>query len=114
MNISPYAWPGMPDSLRSAITTDQIIDAVCAYYNVERDLLSQANRSRKVVVARHVIWHLMRRFMKKAYLTDMGRMFRKDHTTVIHGLRSIANDIETDSKVMRDVETIAARIKNRA
>lgn len=113
MSISPYAWPGMPDSLRSSITADQIIDAVCAHYDINPAVLCQSNRRRDIVIARNVCWHLMRRLMKRIYLTEMGRMFHKDHTTVIHGLRSIANDIDTDPTIMRDVEAIAAKIRSR-
>lgn len=105
-------WPGMPASQQTNIDTDKILKEVCHYYDLNPILLGEPIRWRKVVRARHVSWHLMRLYVPGITLNEMGRLLLKDHTTVMHGLKSISNDMETDPRVLREVEAIALRIKN--
>lgn len=112
--ISPYVWPGMPESAPVPTDTEQITKVVCEHYKVNPLLLGQPIRWPTVIRARFVAWHLMRDMIPHIRLVDMGRMFNKDHTTVMHGLRSISNDIDTSAALRKEVEQIRRKVKYKA
>lgn len=107
--ISPYVFPGV----FQIIEIELIIETVAAFYGIAISTLSTITRDCRVVRARYVCWLMIRRF-SKAGLKRMGKLFGKDHTTVIHGLRTIQNDMETDSRVNQEVVFIAQQLKQAA
>ena len=111
--ISPYSWPGIarPLTIAYRITEEDVIHAVCNFYRVDEMKLHSTSRYRPLVRARHVIWMLCRRFVKGITLKHMGRMMGKDHTTVIHGLRAIEDDYDTDNVLASEIEQIAKHLK---
>ncbi len=67
---------------------EAIIAEVCAQYSVCREELVGHCRCRPLVVARH---EAMRRCYEETDLTlvDVGRLFHRDHTTVMHAIRKL-------------------------
>lgn len=93
--VSPYSFPGLPVSEK---TPDIVINMVCAEYGITRDELMLKSRYRNRVLARQVIGLLLRKRFKMG-LKEIARMFNQNHTTVLHGLRTIADLIETDEAI---------------
>jgi chromosomal replication initiation ATPase DnaA len=54
---------------------------------LEVDIRSKT-RKREVVYSRFIYYHLMRYKLKKNYsLTEIGSFLKKDHSSVLHGLK---------------------------
>ena len=67
-----------------------IIDRVCVHFEVHKETLMNKSRTTDIVRARNVIHNLL---YEKYYmnLTDIGRYFGQDHTTVLHSIEMKQN-----------------------
>jgi chromosomal replication initiator protein len=73
-----------------------LIDQFCKLYGCSWDDLTTKSRTSWKVECRYMIWHYMK---TKYHLTPslIARLFGKDHTTILHGLRQMQHRIESDS-----------------
>lgn len=95
-------------ALGIAATEDErerrLLVAVATWYSVTIDQMLSTSRAREVVAARAVTSHLLREAGRS--LPDIGALLGKDHTTVMHGCRRVAED-----EALRTVaDTIAATL----
>lgn len=69
---------------------------ICDGLNIPIERLKERTRIRQVTYARCFIWYLVYSNYKISY-RDLGNLYGTfDHTTVIHGIRTAKNLIETD------------------
>jgi chromosomal replication initiation ATPase DnaA len=73
------------------MTAQQIIKAVCDKYHLDYDEVVQTHRRSRagdLTLARYMAMHIIR--MAKAYKTldQLGKLFRLDHSTVIHSAKA--------------------------
>ena len=88
------------------VTSDAVLQSVAAYYRVTISALSGKQRTRAVTLPRHVAMYLMREDAGMS-LPHIGRILGdRDHTTVMYGCSRLAKDLETDERVLHDVEAI--------
>lgn len=73
-----------------ATKLDQIIELVCAAQSVNRDEIMGRSQYRRIARARQSAMALAREFTKLS-LPQIGRKFKRDHTTILHGVRKIAD-----------------------
>jgi chromosomal replication initiator protein len=84
-----------------------IQDAVCAVLHLSRDELLSSSRTPRVTRARHIAMYLTRELTGHS-LAEIARAFRRDHSTVLHGIRRVDNDLEPGSALHKTlVETRA-------
>ena len=77
---------------------ERIMDLVCAQFGVEKSDLVGRGGSRRINRARHVAMYLCRK-LTDASLIEIARGFgRKDHSTVIYGIKRIEKEREKDRK----------------
>jgi chromosomal replication initiator protein len=72
-----------------------ILTAVARYFGIKADDLKGKARHKQIVGPRHVAMYLLR---EDGHLStpEVGRLLNRDHTTVLHGLKQVANDIARD------------------
>lgn len=63
-----------------------IVRQTCETHDVTRDAIFSKNRSKKVVMARAIIYDRIRKELGWSY-PKIGKLFGRDHTTVLHGIR---------------------------
>lgn len=74
------------------LTPQAIMEAACTAFNVKLILLLSKTRKQKVVRARNVCIYLIHQHMRYT-LKEIGELFGKDHTTIIHALRCVKNEL---------------------
>lgn len=89
-----------------------VLQEVCSYYNVEKSDIFSANRRADLVLARQTAMYLTRLLTNES-LHEIGRFFRRDHTTVAHGCDRIEAQKATDVKLARDLQVMTENIKNK-
>ena len=91
----------------------EIVRAVCDHYNLPMiDLLSD-RRSREVSRPRQVAMWIARKMTIRS-LPEIARYLRRgDHTTVMHGIRTIEGLIGKDVDLVADIHAIKRRIHSR-
>jgi chromosomal replication initiator protein len=77
------------------MTPSAILLAVGRYYGVNADELKGKSRHKQIVEPRQISMYLLR---EDAHLSspEIGRLLNRDHTTVLHGLKQVMNDIARD------------------
>ncbi len=95
-----------------AITTKVIIDEVEKYYGLSKGSLVSKKRSADIALPRQIAMYIAREILDDPSFPKIGEAFGgRDHTTVLHNVRKIAKDIETDSEVSKSVKEIISNIK---
>lgn len=93
-------------------TIQVIIDAVTKYYDVRLSDLLSKRRHKSVALPRQVCMWLARKYTRYS-LEEIGGYFGgRDHTTVLHAIRTIGSKRETDPDVSRAVERIECAFSN--
>jgi chromosomal replication initiator protein len=98
----------------SALTPDRIITAVAEHYHVDEDRLLSRDRSQQVAFPRQVAMYLIRE-ETDASLPQIGNVLGgRDHTTIMYGCDKIAERLDTDETLRRQVLAIRERLYNGA
>lgn len=87
----------LPDPQRPIVTNlRSIINVVCDYFKVDRNLIMSSNRSKNVALARQIIMYLAREYTSLS-LSQIGlEVGNRDHATVLYSHRKICDDITED------------------
>jgi len=65
---------------------DSVINKVCIMYEVSKKELFTKTRTRDIVRARNIIHNILNEKYKMS-LTEIGRIFKQDHTTVLNSIQ---------------------------
>ncbi len=85
------------------VTVEDIQRKVSEHYNIRLSELLGPTRQRIIARPRQVAMYLSKRLTTRS-LPDIGRRFgKRDHTTIMHGVKRIQELIETDSQLAEDV-----------
>ena len=85
------------------IKIDDILKIVGRHYNVAKADLLSPRRARTVVVPRQIGMYLAKKLTSRS-LPEIGRRFGgRDHSTVLHAVRKIDEQIRTDENLAKDV-----------
>jgi len=91
----------------------RVIDIICAsaeHFNIRKIDLLANRRTRLVSRPRQVVMFLSKELTTRS-LPEIGRLLGgKDHTTILHGYRKIAELIASGDPISSDVEAIRARL----
>ena len=93
-------------------TPSLIISQVCKFYNVDELILRGSQRTKNVAEARQIAMYLIRKLTNLS-LPDIGQEFAKDHTTVLHSIRKVENDLaKGDTSLQNNIRDITANINS--
>ena len=94
------------------ITVDEIQKVTADYYGLKQaDLLSE-RRTRAVARPRQTAMYLAKSLTTRSY-PDIGRRFGgRDHTTVLHAVRTIERLSAEDAQLARDVEALTRKLRS--
>lgn len=88
------------------LTVDDILEKVCAHYNVTTAQINSKSRKRDYVVARQVSMYLAQKYTKMP-ASRIGRLVgNRDHSTVIHSCSQIEKRLQVDKVFKADVVSI--------
>lgn len=80
-----------------------LIDQFCKLYGCKWDELQKQGRKAWLVECRHLLMYFLHRKYRLSKVL-IGRLFGLDHTTVIHGLRKITEQMDSDSNFREYIE----------
>ena len=87
-----------------------LIQFVCKEMNVRyKDALSK-DRSRILVLTRNMCYAILKTYVG-ATVASIGRLFFRDHTTVLHGLRMHQQDLKTNDIYQEQFDEIRFLLK---
>ena len=105
----------LSDLLRASsrqITIDEIQKRVAAHYDVRIAEMFSARRARNIARPRQVAMYLAKMLTAFSY-PEIGRQFGgRDHTTVMHAVRTIEGLISSDKGIAEDVQLLRSLLSS--
>lgn len=91
---------------RARITIEDIQRAVCTHFRIDRSEMASARRARAVARPRQIAMYLAKELTPRSF-PEIGRRFGgRDHSTVIHAVKTIEALRGTDADIDADVRRI--------
>lgn len=90
---------------------DLIVKEVARYYNISADKIYSSNRSKDIAQARQVAMYLVRNLTNYS-LPEMGKVFKRDHTTVLHGINKVETFLNTSPDMKNELDDLVKNIRN--
>ena len=87
------------------ISISEIQKAVCDYFTVRMADLKSTRRDRSIARPRQIAMYLVKTLTTKS-LPDIGHAFDRDHTTIMHAIRTVADLMKKDATVCEDVNRL--------
>ena len=94
------------------VTQDKIFNAVARKYGVTVEDIRGKRRTREIAQARHVCIYIMRTVTDLS-LPSLGRVFDRDHTTILSSIDTITAKIREDASLENDIDDLIKEITNR-
>ena len=87
------------------VSDEQIIKAVAEFFNVPTEDLVRRSRKKEVVEPRQIAMYLMRDILEMSY-PYIGEKMGRDHTTAIHAVEKIGQEINKNSSLNQKINLI--------
>lgn len=98
-----------PDKLKE-ITPALIIEVVAEHFGVDKDDITSKKRNSEFVMPRQIVMYLCRELTDTS-LVNIGKILgKKDHTTVMHGIKKVAEELELNDELKNKIEIIKKKI----
>ncbi len=96
------------------ITFQQIFEVVTKYYNVRLADLQSRKRQKSIAFPRQVCMFLARRYTRYS-LEEIGGYFGgRDHSTVLHAVRTVDGDCKSDREIANQLLQIETQLTGKA
>ncbi len=97
---------------QSPVPVSRILDTVAARLNLKVSELLSKRRGQAVTHPRHICMYLARR-LTPCSLQEIGGYFGgRDHTTVLHAVRAISHQAESDAQLRALLDELTTAVKN--
>ncbi|BBN93268.1 chromosomal replication initiation protein, dnaA [Deinococcus grandis] len=87
-----------------------VLRQVAAQFNMPPDVIRGSGRVREVVQARQVAQYLIRELTDHS-LPEIGQFFGRDHSTVMHAISKVSEQMGKDSELTAAVDLLRRRMK---
>lgn len=93
------------------LTIDEILDKVCAHFNVTTNAVNSRSRKQDIVLARQVSMYLAQKFTKIPAKRIGKLVGGRDHSTVLHSCSQIEKRLEVDKGFNAELSSIENSFK---
>ncbi|MBP8000457.1 MAG: chromosomal replication initiator protein DnaA [Chloroflexi bacterium] len=97
-------------SVPQHVSLAQVVQVVIDHYGVTLDEMRDSTRAKRVSFPRQVAMYLARTETDESFPTIGDYLGGRDHTTILYGYEKVAELLETDSEVRRDVMAIKSAL----
>jgi chromosomal replication initiator protein len=109
-----FAEEALADQLRASqrrISIDEIQRRVCEHYRIRQAEMGSPRRAREVARPRQIAMYLAKQLTSRS-LPEIGRRFGgRDHTTVLHAVKTIEALRQRDAEIDADVRLLMRQLE---
>ena len=98
-------------STNREVTIDYIQKVVCDYFNIPIESIQTRTRKREIVQARQLTMYFAKKLTKSSLAIIGLQCGNKDHATVLHACKTVANLAETDKQFRLWIEDLDKKFK---
>lgn len=114
LELAKQTLQSIVQDIESEVGIDYIQKFVADYFGVTVDSLKAKTRKREIVVARQVAMYFAKEYTNLS-LKSIGFHFgSRDHSTVIHALTAVSDQMDTDRKFNTTIQELTKKIKLKA
>jgi len=92
------------------VTPQELLDAVSSYFDIKTTLLKGTKRDRPIARPRQVYMYLAKTELGLTYNDIGGSLGGRDHTTVMHGVDTITQELSTNESLRSAVAGIKQKL----
>ena len=96
------------------LSIEEIQRIVCEYLDINEDLIRAKTRKREVVRARQIAMYFCKEVTQHSLKTIGLHFGGRDHSTVIHAVKTVEDQVDTDAQFRDMVDQISRKIELRA
>lgn len=117
--ISPYVFPGIKKenipvnfnrSIRNKISPAEVLQIIGDHYSISVEDIIRKYNKREVSDARHTFCKLMKTEFKYSLESIGGFLNGRDHTTIIHSIKTFDDRSKFEEGYMEDYEKILEKV----
>lgn len=109
-SIKPIISTFESENIKKTVTPRQVITVVAAYFDIQIDDVLGKSREKRLAFPRQIIMYLLREEMRSSYPTIGAELGGRDHTTAMHAHAKIRGLLESDEKLIKDLELIKQKL----
>ncbi len=94
------------------VTIDKILAAVSSHYGIPVEDLKSRRRTSNIASARHVAIYMIKKLTDRS-LPAIGRVFGRDHTTIINSIDTVEKRFSTEPAFEHEVNELIQTVKKR-
>ncbi len=98
-----------PDNPKE-VTPSLIIDVVAEHFGINPEDITSKKRNSEFVLPRQIVMYLCRDLTETSYINIGKILGKKDHTTIIHGVKKITEEISTNEELRNKIDVIRKKI----
>ena len=110
LEIAQEALKDIINPKKSVITYKDIIEKVAEVYDVTPADITSQKRNAEYVYPRHIVMYMCFEYLSMSYSSIAKMLDKKDHTSIIHGVKKIKNELESDEDLNSKIELIKKKL----
>lgn len=95
---------------QAAPSPEIIIATVADFYNIKPEDITSQSRKQEFVLPRQIVMYLCSKILYIPYQKIAQIINKKDHTTVLHGVKKVEQEIKVNESLSQTVEEIVKKI----
>jgi chromosomal replication initiator protein len=92
------------------LNASMISELVGGQFNVSVKEMQSKSRKKAVTTPRQIAMYLARKYTEDS-LVDIGKVFNRDHSTVLHSIKVVSNKLIRDTSVNAQLEILSNKVK---
>lgn len=104
--LKDVIYPNKPKEITSTL----ILETVAEHFGVNPEDITSKKRTADLVQARQIVMYFCREMTANSLQNIAKAIGKKDHTTVLHGVKTISKEIENNEEVRNKVDIIRKKI----
>jgi len=95
---------------KKQLSVEDIQRIVCNHYSIPEDQIRAKNRKKEIALARQISMYLAKKMTNHSFKTIGLHFGGRDHSTVIHAIKTIEDLKKSDKKVGEDLKSLEQKI----
>lgn len=94
------------------ITLNMILEVVADHYKIDQEEITSKKRTQEIAFPRQIFMYLCREMMPDTTLKGIAAILGRDHSTVLHGIKKVEEDINNNKDLRDTIDILKEKIKS--
>ena len=100
----------LADAPLKVVSLQRILSVVAEHYGIPELAIRSQNRTRTIILPRHIVCYLAYRLMNYTYIEIGGVLGSRDHSTVLYAVRRVEEKMIVDESIRKIIEVFKVKL----